>query len=289
MSKTVNVKFIKENGEAFEVGTGYMWRFQNAGFSGFSEFVGSYTTSANSSRDGGNTDNIRLDSKDRTIKFAYLDWRDSERVRARWKRFFRYGDTYKVYATFEGVTLWNKATIKRMALSEPTESDYLPKVTMTLHFDNPYWMSVDNFGKDLATITPNFGFPWMCPVNKSIPVGVFNFSRSVTINNDGEQVVYPVFTIRFSDEVVNPVVSVNDGFIRINGTFNRDDLIEIDYTNNPPTVRNNGENILGYCDRTSNFDGMYILIGDNVVSFDAETGTDEMSVVFKFNKLYTIL
>jgi len=289
MSKTVNLRFINESGESFNIGTGYLWRFQKAGFDGFSEFSGSYSTSENSSRDGGNTDNIRLGAKDRTVKLAYLDWRDSEKARARWFRFFRYGEKYKVYITCENVTRWANATIKKMAMSEPTESDYLPKVTMTLHFDDPYWMSVEDFGRDLASITANFGFPWMCPVNKEIPVGIFNFDRSVTVLNDGEHLAYPVLTISFSDDVVDPIVSINDGFIKIIGTYSRDDKIVIDYTNNPPTVRNNGENILGRCDRASKFEDMYILIGQNTVAFDAYSGNDDMSVVLKFNKLYTVI
>jgi hypothetical protein len=120
-------------------------------------------------------------------------------------------------------------------------------------------------------------------------VGIFNFERSVVLRNDGDNIAYPKIIITFKNDVENPVVSINEGFIRFKGIYGVSDKIIVDYTVNPPRVENNGENILGECDRASDFDNMYILIGENTVSFDADNGSDEMSVSVYYNRLYTMI
>lgn len=289
MSKNLELKFVKENGDIFNIGSNQLWRFQKSGFSGFSEFDSSLTTTENYSRDGGYTEHSRLTAVDRTLKVAYMDWRNTENARASWLRFFNYGHSYNVFVTYEGVTRWARGLLKKMQVSEPTESDYLLKVTLTLRFDDPYWMSVEDFGQDIAIVRPTAGFPWLSPINIGTAAGIFNFSRAVTILNDGDHIAYPKLTVKFTGSVVDPVVSINDGFIKILGTYDEEDVIEIDYTHSPPTVTNNGTNIIGRCDRTSKFDNMYVLIGENVISYDAEEGTDNLSVVFSFNKLYAVI
>ena len=186
--------------------------------------------------------------------------------------------------------MWGEGTLYRMAINEPSEqTDYLLTVTISLHFDTPYLMSVDNFGRDIASLTPMFGFPYISRVTYGTAVGVFNFERSVILRNDGDNIAYPRIRVRFRNPVTNPKIIINEGFIRFKGTFDSEDVINIDYTVNPPRVENNGENILGICDRASDFDNMYIQIGENVIAFDADNGTDEMSVSVYYNRLYTLI
>jgi len=82
---------------------------------------------------------------------------------------------------------------------------------------------------------------------------------------------------------------INDNYIRILDILERDDVIEINTNVIPPTVKKNGVNILGKCDRTSNFDLMYLVLGQNTIKFDADNGTDEMIVSVHFRKVYTMI
>ena len=284
------IKFVKETtNEVLYVGAGYDWRLQKNGLEGFAGFEANVSTSEDYSRDGGTTDNIRLSDKDRTIKICNINWRSNQTERAKAQRFFTYNTDYKIYITTEGVQRWVEGTLYRMQLNEPTDEDYLLKATISFHFDSPYLMSVDNFGRDIASLTPNFGFPWMSNISHGTAVGIFNFERSVILRNDGDNIAYPKIVVTFKAAVLNPVVSINEGFIRILGTFGVTDRITIDYTVNPPRIEDNGDNIMGICDRASDFDNMYILIGENTVSFDADNGTDEMSVSVFYNRLYTVI
>ena len=283
------IKFVKYTGEVLYIGKDYDWRLQKNGLDGFASFGADVSATQDYSRDGASTDNVRLSDATRTLKICNVNWRENDIIRSQAQRFFTYNTDYKIYITHEGITRWGEGTLYRMALTEPTNDDYLLKATISFHFDNPYLMSVDNFGKDIASLRPNFAFPWMCNIQTGTAVGIFNFERTVQLYNDGDNLAYPKITIKFRNPVLNPVVSINNGFIRFLGTFGRDDNILIDYTVNPPRITNNDTNILGMCDRASDFDSMYILIGDNTISFDADNGSDEMSVSVFYNRIYTTI
>ena len=283
------ITFVKPNGDRLIVGAGYDWRLQKNGLSGFASFEGTLTTTDDYARDGGTVEHIRLDDKQRTIKICNVNWRDADTARKKARVFFTYHTLYKIYIEEAGETRWGEAYLYRMSMNEPTDNDYLLKITMSFEFESPYLLSVDNFGRDIASLVANFGFPWISRVNVGTAVGVFNFERSVVLRNDGDNIAYPRIKITFKGEVVNPVVSINEGFIKFIGTFDTEDSINIDYTVNPPKVTNNGSNAMGICDRTSDFDNMYIMIGENTVAFDADNGSDEMSVSVYYNRLYTMI
>lgn len=283
------IKFVRDDNTVLYVGEGYDWRLQKNGLEGFASFEGNLTTIDDFARDGGTTENVRLDDRKRTIKICNLNWQTANNERRKFKAFFSYGRTYSIYMTQGDDTRWQKGLLYRAQINEPTDEDYILKATLSFEFDSPYLLSVDNFGRDIASLMPHIAFPWISTINKGTYNGVFNFERSVILINDGDNIAYPKIKVSFRGEVTNPQVSINEGFIRVLGTFNAEDYIEIDYTVNPPRITNNGENILGQCDRASDFDNMYILIGENTISFDADNGTDEMSVSVYYNRLYTMI
>lgn len=273
----------------FYIDSDHDWRLQKKGMSGFGSFEAKVTTTQDYRRDGGETENIRLTDKTRTLKICNIDWRNAENARNEAKMFFRYSAEYDMYITEAGMDFMARGRLTRMALPEPTDEDYLMKVTLTFQFDDPYFKSVDDFGRNIASLTPNAGFPYISRLQYGTATGIFNFERVVTIENDGDQIIDPKAKLTFIGPVLNPSISINDGCVKILGTFGVDDEIVLDFTQNPPTVRNNGVNILGMCDRSSNFDKMYIAIGKNIVSFDADNGTDEIRVYIYYNKSYTEL
>lgn len=283
------IKFEKQSGEVLYVGDDYDWRLTKKGLEGFASFEANVTTTDDYARDGATRENVRLDDKNRTIKICNMNWRNSDSIRVQLLNFFNYKQMYKIYVTVGSETRWAEGMLYRMSVNEPTNEGYMLTATMSFEFESPYLKSIDDFGRNVASLVPSFGFPWMSRIGRGLPVGVFNFDREVTIKNDGNNVAYPIIKMGFKNDVLNPKVSINDGFIRFIGTFNASDHITIDYTVNPPRVENNGVNILGICDRTSDFDHMLIEIGENTLSFDADNGTDEMDVSVYYNRLYTMI
>lgn len=287
----IEVKFERlSDGKIFIVGNNRNWRFQKkGGLSGFSDFSADLTYDDNYARDGGTTWHSRLTQKKRTLKIVYLYPDDNAIERDKLTTYFKYNALYNIYITFMGRQRYAEGRLCKMAVTEETETYKCVKSTMTFAFDDPFLKSVDDFGRDIAAVTPTTAFPYLSKLVKGKPTGVFNFQKQVVLNNDGDQISYPRVKITMLDNVWNPIIYVNDNFIRFIDTLVRDDVIEIDFTKIPPTVRKNGLNAIGLCDRESNFDEMYLKLGNNVVRFDADNGSDEMIVSIYFNKTYTII
>lgn len=290
MNEEVTLLFIDPDGRQREIGTTKDWRFQKgSGLSGFSSFDGELSFSDNYFRDGGSTDNIRLSGKSRTIKIVYTVPDEEDIERDRFTDFFRYRTKYKIYATYMGRTRWAEGILYKGALSERTKRNKAMDATLTFQFDNPYWLSVDDFGKNIAAVSPGAGFPWLCPVNYGCAIGVFTFSKEVELKNNGDSDAYPIVRVKATGEVINPKVQVNNGFVRYIGTIHQNDEIVMNFNDIPATIKLNGENVIGRCDRTSTFDQMNIERGTNVVSYDADNGSDKMEVYVSFNKQYTMI
>ena len=284
---------MNENGEQFNVGKDYNWRLLKKGLENFSAFESNVTVAQDYGRNGGSLVGIRLNDKTRTIKICNVDWKNSNTARMELQKYFIYGQKYKIYVTIGETTRWADGVLYRMAIPEPTDEDYKLNVTMSFKFGDPFLKSEDNFGKNIASLTPMFAFPWLSRMDKQnvygTAVGIYNFEREVHLYNDGSYEAYPTIKITFKGIVTNPEIRINDGFIRVLGTFNSDDEIVIDCSVSPMTVKNNGENILGKCDRESEFDNMNLQIGDNTLSFIAYSGSDDMNVFVYYYKPYTMI
>ena len=287
------IRFVNENGEQFNVGKDYNWRLLKKGLENFSAFESNVTVAQDYGRNGGSLVGIRLNDKTRTIKICNVDWKNSDTTRMELQKYFIYGQKYKIYVTIGETTRWADGVLYRMAIPEPTDEDYKLNVTMSFKFGDPFLKSEDNFGKNIASLTPMFAFPWLSRMDKQnvygTAVGIYNFEREVHLYNDGSYEAYPTIKITFKGIVTNPEIRINDGFIRVLGTFNSDDEIVIDCSVSPMTVKNNGENILGKCDRESEFDNMNLQIGDNTLSFIAYSGSDDMNVFVYYYKPYAMI
>ena len=287
------IRFVNENGEQFNVGKDYNWRLLKKGLENFSAFESNVTVAQDYGRNGGSLVGIRLNDKTRTVKICNVDWKNSDTARMELQKYFIYGQKYKIYVTIGETTRWADGVLYRMAIPEPTDEDYKLNATMSFKFGDPFLKSEDNFGKNIASLTPMFAFPWLSRMDKQnvygTAVGIYNFEREVHLYNDGSYEAYPTIKITFKGIVTNPEIRINDGFIRVLGTFNSDDEIVIDCSVSPMTVKNNGENILGKCDRESEFDNMNLQIGDNTLSFIAYSGSDDMNVFVYYYKPYTMI
>lgn len=287
------IRFVNENGEQFNVGKDYNWRLLKKGLENFSAFESNVTVAQDYGRNGGSLVGVRLNDKTRTIKICNVDWKNSDTTRMELQKYFIYGQKYKIYVTIGETTRWADGVLYRMAIPEPTDEDYKLNVTMSFKFGDPFLKSEDNFGKNIASLTPMFAFPWLSRMDKQnvygTAVGIYNFEREVHLYNDGSYEAYPTIKITFKGVVTNPEIRINDGFIRVLGTFGSDDEIVIDCTVSPMTVENNEENILGKCDRESEFDNMNLQIGDNTLSFTADSGSDDMNVFVYYYKPYTMI
>ena len=166
-------------------------------------------------------------------------------------------------------------------------------LSVTFLFPNPYLKSYEDFGEDIASITPMIGFPYICNVSSGRPEGItggiYNFARQVVLENDGAVETYCRAVFIAKGDVENPALIIGDNYVKVLDTMQEGDVIEMDFTNSPPTVKKNGKNIIGKCDRKSAFDAMILNKGDTTIQFDADNGTNLLQVSIYYNKLYAII
>lgn len=285
---------IKRNsdGATFGIGKGYDWKLLKKGLDGFGEFANDITYVDNGIHDGGLITSTRLGDVDRTIKCGYIRLNENIAMRRKVTEFFNVKDTFKVYITYMERTLWAEGKLYKFDLSMEEAQDAMMELTLTFFFANPYLKSYDDFGKDIASITPMIAFPYLVSTNvkpSGLTGGVFNFAKAVEINNDGDVETYCRVVLKADGEVVNPKLIIGEEYVRVIDTMERGDQIEMDFTTFPPTVKKNGVNCIGKCDRTSSFTDMILAKGYVTVGYDADDGDDNMSVSFYYNKLYSAI
>lgn len=283
----VLVRFVRSDGREFTLNNDY-WKIPSDGLEGFGSFDNSISTIDNAIGDGGVITSHRVSQKDRTIKAVSRSIHLAEILRDEATSFFNPKMSYKVYLTYMGRTRWAEGRVEKFQLSTGNIHRYMT-LTVTLLFADPYLKSYEDFGKDIASITPLAGFPYLCTVEQGSPTGVFNFASTVNLSNDGDVEAYCKVVLTANGNVTNPKIIINGHYVRVLDEMVAGDVIIMDFAANPPTVRKNGVNHIGHCDRTSEFDQMGLSIGESTVQYDADNGTNLLSVSVYYNKLYSAM
>lgn len=283
MNREVKVEIIRSDGQHF-IMDGTNWKIPNDGLGGWGDVENDLTIIDNSIGDGSVLSSKRIGKKDRTIKGVVSNSAYNDIFRRVITSFFVAKYTYDVYVTYMGITRWATGELYKFNSSMKNVRDHL-EFTATFMFVNPFLKSVEDFGKNIASVSGG-GFPYLCQIDKTGFTGILNFANQVVLENDGDVDCYCVAVFTAKGSVVNPKLIINDRYVRILDTMASGDIITIDFTKSPPTVTKNGDNIIGKTDRTSTFEGMELPLGDSVISFTADNGSSLLDVSIYFNKLY---
>jgi hypothetical protein len=259
------------------------------GLSGFGDVNNEIGTENILYNDGDNETYNRIDSIDRTVKFTVANTVENEPLRHRAIEFFNAKRSYKCIIHYMGLERWCEGKLSKVAISEG--NIYKPvTVQFTLKCLKPYFYSMDNFGKDIASVMPLEGFPFHSYAKwGGHPTGYYNFDRSVRIVNDGDVETKARVVINALGDVVNPSFFINGKYVKVLDIMARNDQIEINFDAVPPTVKKNGVNIMGKCDRSSEFSDMDIKQGDNIIKYRAEQGDTLMTCSVYYNKRYLMI
>lgn len=285
MANLVLINVKRSDGKNYIIGTGD-WRILSDGLKGIDFPNFSVYSDKNGVGDGALLSGKRINDRDVQVKCRSVDPKNNASVRAAAISFFNPKYSFELYVTYQGVTRWAEAEVQ--GFSCPSENIHRP-MTMTVKFycKGGFLKSVDNFGKDIASVSAGFGFPFIATKGpKSIPVyaGIFNYNQEVVVTNDGDAPTYPRVTINFKGHVRNPRIYKDDNFVRILDNFVDGDSVVIDFEN--CTIHKNGVNWIHYIDRSSTFTEMGLAVGDSLIGFSADDGDANMSVYLYFNKLY---
>ena len=268
MGRAVQVKIIRSDNTTFVLGTNSSWRILSDGLIGFDYPKISIFSEKKAMGDGSLLIGHRVDDRDCGIV--------AKTTKTEMNGVLRREETRWTEGVLQGFTC-------------PAKNIHLP-MTLTVKFYCPdvHLKSVDSFGKDIASVRPQFGFPYIQTLpneNKIMIVAdAFNFGKKISIVNSGDATTYPIAKINFSGSVVNPAIVKDGTFVRVKGEFKSGDILEIDCE--AQTIRKNGKNWIQHIDRASDFLGMGLDVGTSFIGFSAENGETNMQVYIYYNILY---
>lgn len=285
--KKVIIRLVRDDGKEILLNGGD-FRIPSNGLSGFGSLENEISKNANAFGDGDQFTSERLGSKDRTVKAKVANVNNNAMLRAKAKAFFTFKHTYKMYVQYMSQnTYWCEGKLYKFALSEGNV--YKPvELQFTILSESPYWKSFDNFGKNIASVIPMAGFPYMC-TSKGIPTGVYSYAKEVVVHNDGDVATNVKAVFRASGDVTNPKLVVNDKYVRVLTTLVAEDELIIDFTPQIVRITKNGVNIIGATDRQSDLTEMELNVGANVIGYGADNGDNNVDVSIYYNKLYGVI
>ena len=292
----VHMRIVRSDGKEFDVDN-ERWMMESDALENWAELPHSVSTQENAQYDGGIVTNNRIEVVDRSVTAEIRNSGENAKARAEAISFFNPKFTFAAHLTYQGRTRWCEGV--QYAFKCDAGNIYQPcSFTWTLLSPMPFLLSEDNFGQDIALVTPRFGFPYMSTVDRQgsaqrfphqqgFQCGTYNYGRSVDINNDGDVETFPRVEIVAKGDVSNPMI-VKDGttFVRVVADMVQGDVLTIDLESRPPRVLLNGANATNLVDRASSFSGMGFDMGVNSFSYDADIGENVMSVSLYYYKRY---
>ena len=165
-----------------------------------------------------------------------------------------------------------------------------PRIELSLIAPDPYFYDVSDFGKDIAGIIPQFGFPWTYSPDNPVKFGYREFTDQTIFENDGDAEVGLKLRIEASG-IIRGVKFENlrtGQYIKINQDLAQGDILEISTVSNPsetPYIKLNGVDIFDKIDRMSDF--FKLAVGDNFLKYSAEEGVTEMNVYLYYSPKYS--
>lgn len=281
----VSVTVRRSDGKEFNIDN-TNWRILSDGLDGFDYVDQSIVTEANAFGDGSRVMSVRTPEIDRTVTCVYngsLENKAHQRQTVR--KFFNRAYDYDIILEYMGEKKYCEG--KLYSLTLPTENIYeFMTLTFTILSVQPYLLSYDDFGKNIAMISGGLEFNFEIPED-GIEFGTYSFAKEVQIDNEGDVDTYckAIFTAKGS--VTNPKLIKDDKYVRIIDTMVSGDEIVIDLVSKPVSITKNGVNIIGKTDRTSSFNGMVLSVGSNTIAYDADNGDNMLDVTIYYNERFT--
>ena len=269
----VYLKFIRSDGNTFTVDNKQWGMINNIDGISFPPIEINTTNLIGSA--GSILNSKRISSRDITFELVGKS-NDKQRLRNSALTFFNYDFSYKILISYLG-NAKRHIDCELYNIDMPARSiGNFVTLTITMLALNPYFKSENMFNVFIAKTIPTIGFPYVSVFNKGFTTGVMKSTTSVRIKNNGDVATPFKVVTKFTGDVVNPTIRLNDSDFTLIKSFVNKDVLVIDFTNPVPVITINGVNSIQYIKRDTNFNHIVINRGISVFNIDAESGVDKM-------------
>lgn len=174
-------------------------------------------------------------------------------------------------------------------------------IVVDLICPDPFMKNVDNFGKNMADITPMIAFPWRVLKQKMYSTsdpfkgmtlrgqiaGYRTLKKEVVLANDGDVPCHlQIKFVASRGTVVNPKIVLTDTrqHVRIIAEMKKGDVILIDTNPRHQVIERNGVNFYQHIDRKS--EPFELAVGENHLEYDADENYSNLDVMLYYTPLY---
>lgn len=243
-------------------------------------------SASNATVDGVTITGKKVDQRIINVVFAIDDLENTELYRQQLIHFFnpKYPMRFKIdYCGVEAEIICEIESFK--FTTQTSMWDYL-EGNLSLLCPEPYFASLDNFGKNIAAMTRMFAFPFVIPPRGSI-MSYRTLKQEVLLRNDGDvETGIEIHIIAERGTVKNPKITKisTEEFIEIPITMRKGDIITINTNLGKKTITYNGTNIFKTKNKLSTF--FTIDVGDNLIRYDAEENYTNLDVKLFYTPKY---
>jgi hypothetical protein len=249
---------------------------------------------------GGTLTGTKLSPRQLSFEFALMKNQNEQANRLFLERFLSPLQEFDVVISRLDTSRHIKARVSAFNVSQEfLQASQYCKLTMVA--PNPFLMDMSDFGKDIASVDPQFAPPFLMNATTGQIMGIIKNDNLTTIINNGDLDVG--FSARFvaKDNVSDIVLydarnstldPLSGSFIRVIETMQSGDIINISMMDGAKSITKTttvGEqvsilNIINRLDRASSF--FKIKQGANVIGYQAETGQNALEVRLYYTPLY---
>ena len=267
------------------------------------------STSQNALIDGETVDGKKIKARPIHIEARFRSNAENAANRARCIKFFNPKYTGKALITLMGVSRNIEYELEGWTFKKQVNMDENLKILVDLKCPDPYMLNVDNFGQNMARVTPLFAFPWRVSGHNQVAaydaVDAGNshylrgcalqghiasykvFKSDVLLLNDGD--VPTGVQIRFKaarGPVTNPKITntMTGEFVRVRVAMEQGDELVIDTDEHHQIIELNGVNTYQKIDRHSV--PFQLVVGDNYLVYDADSNYTNMDVYLYYRPKY---
>ena len=259
------------------------------------------STSDNALVDGASVDGKKIKPRAIHIEASFRSNKDNAANRAAVIKFFNPKYTGKALITCMGVSRNIEYELEGWTFKATKNVDQKLGIIVDLLCPDPYMLNVDNFGKNMANITPLFAFPWMMLSRRAsgkldynpkarglllggATMGYRTLHKEVVLANDGDvSTGVQIQFIATRGEVTNPKITntLTGQYMRVNIVMQQGDVLLIDTNERHQVITLNGMNCYQKIDRKS--EPFQLDVGDNYLEYDADVNYTNLDV----NLFYT--
>lgn len=267
------------------------------------------STSQNALVDGETVDGKKIKARPIHIEARFRSNADNAKNRAEIIKFFNPKYTGKALIVLMGVSRNIEYELEGWTFKKQVNMDENLKILVDLKCPDPYMLNVDNFGQNMARVTPLFAFPWRVSGHNQVAaydaVDAGNshylrgcaiqghiasykvFKSDVLLLNDGD--VPTGVQIRFKASrgpVTNPKITntMTGEFVRVRVAMEQGDELVIDTDEHHQIIELNGVNTYQKIDRHSV--PFQLVVGDNYLVYDADSNYTNMDVYLYYRPKY---